>query len=127
GRVARSAGGGGGRSRPARPRGVAAARRGGSKADRRGGWTAARRGREQDRSSARLGGGAHRAGRDGRVGPDRRRARHAGGAHGRDARRVGSRPRSSAGQQPAARSEEHTSELQSREKLVCRLLLEKKK
>src|SRR5215475_6123032 len=27
----------------------------------------------------------------------------------------------------AARSEEHTSELQSREKLVCRLLLEKKK
>src|SRR5690606_40778316 len=28
---------------------------------------------------------------------------------------------------PAPRSEEHTSELQSREKLVCRLLLEKKK
>src|SRR5690606_41608623 len=28
---------------------------------------------------------------------------------------------------PNARSEEHTSELQSREKLVCRLLLEKKK
>src|SRR5690606_41893718 len=28
---------------------------------------------------------------------------------------------------PRARSEEHTSELQSREKLVCRLLLEKKK
>src|SRR5690606_9841401 len=28
---------------------------------------------------------------------------------------------------PASRSEEHTSELQSREKLVCRLLLEKKK
>src|SRR5690606_39326244 len=28
---------------------------------------------------------------------------------------------------PARRSEEHTSELQSREKLVCRLLLEKKK
>src|SRR5690606_41233553 len=27
---------------------------------------------------------------------------------------------------PRARSEEHTSELQSREKLVCRLLLEKK-
>src|SRR5690606_41794136 len=27
---------------------------------------------------------------------------------------------------PASRSEEHTSELQSREKLVCRLLLEKK-
>src|SRR5690606_40936517 len=29
--------------------------------------------------------------------------------------------------QPGARSEEHTSELQSRENLVCRLLLEKKK
>src|SRR6266700_4212646 len=28
---------------------------------------------------------------------------------------------------PSTRSEEHTSELQSREKLVCRLLLEKKK
>src|SRR5690606_41633497 len=28
---------------------------------------------------------------------------------------------------PQVRSEEHTSELQSREKLVCRLLLEKKK
>src|SRR5690606_40993042 len=28
---------------------------------------------------------------------------------------------------PCARSEEHTSELQSRENLVCRLLLEKKK
>src|SRR5690606_41944878 len=28
---------------------------------------------------------------------------------------------------PTARSEEHTSELQSRENLVCRLLLEKKK
>src|SRR6266511_5904788 len=30
-------------------------------------------------------------------------------------------------QGPAARSEEHTSELQSRENIVCRLLLEKKK
>src|SRR5690606_40713818 len=29
--------------------------------------------------------------------------------------------------EPEVRSEEHTSELQSREKLVCRLLLEKKK
>src|SRR3712207_7071773 len=29
--------------------------------------------------------------------------------------------------QPSARSEEHTSELQSRQYLVCRLLLEKKK
>src|SRR5436309_12703857 len=30
-------------------------------------------------------------------------------------------------QRPVLRSEEHTSELQSRENLVCRLLLEKKK
>src|SRR5690606_39590190 len=39
-------------------------------------------------------------------------------------------PHSWASLRPAcrqARSEEHTSELQSREKLVCRLLLEKKK
>src|SRR5476651_2804386 len=41
----------------------------------------------------------------------------------RAGRRVGgSRPR-----RPCARSEEHTSELQSRQYLVCRLLLEKKK
>src|SRR3712207_8824825 len=32
-----------------------------------------------------------------------------------------------AGEVPAPRSEEHTSELQSRQYLVCRLLLEKKK
>src|SRR5690606_41937340 len=31
------------------------------------------------------------------------------------------------GDRPQSRSEEHTSELQSREKLVCRLLLDKKK
>src|SRR3712207_7161012 len=41
----------------------------------------------------------------------------------------GNRPSSSAGSdEPAAcRSEEHTSELQSRQYLVCRLLLEKKR
>src|SRR3712207_8750812 len=33
---------------------------------------------------------------------------------------------SSSGKEPQARSEEHTSELQSRQYLVCRLLLEKK-
>src|SRR2546427_7272527 len=33
----------------------------------------------------------------------------------------------SAGRLPAARSEEHTSELQSQSNIVCRLLLEKKK
>src|SRR3712207_8924133 len=39
------------------------------------------------------------------------------------------RPRASepAGEDAAGRSEEHTSELQSRQYLVCRLLLEKKK
>src|SRR3712207_7028125 len=40
------------------------------------------------------------------------------------------RPRSGVGDPPlgtGARSEEHTSELQSRQYLVCRLLLEKKK
>src|SRR3712207_8830337 len=36
-------------------------------------------------------------------------------------------PRTSAPAQPLGRSEEHTSELQSRQYLVCRLLLEKKK
>src|SRR5690606_41367387 len=47
--------------------------------------------------------------------------RHAGRArHGRLAGRQEGLPRN-------ARSEEHTSELQSRENLVCRLLLEKKK
>src|SRR5690606_40418156 len=35
-------------------------------------------------------------------------------------------PTPAAGPPPDRRSEEHTSELQSREKLVCRLLLEKK-
>src|SRR5215203_5574870 len=40
-------------------------------------------------------------------------------------RRPGARARRSGGR--AARSEEHTSELQSRQYLVCRLLLEKKK
>src|SRR5690606_41921723 len=35
--------------------------------------------------------------------------------------------RSASGTGPGPRSEEHTSELQSRENLVCRLLLEKKK
>src|SRR5690606_39631399 len=36
-------------------------------------------------------------------------------------------PESSPGPNDSKRSEEHTSELQSRENLVCRLLLEKKK
>src|SRR3712207_7543779 len=47
--------------------------------------------------------------------------RHQGRAGGE--RREGVQP----GARPEARSEEHTSELQSRQYLVCRLLLEKKK
>src|SRR5258707_4561432 len=41
--------------------------------------------------------------------------------------RVAGRFSGFAGRDPAMRSEEHTSELQSRQYLVCRLLLEKKK
>src|SRR5436309_10999926 len=40
---------------------------------------------------------------------------------------AGCRGRWRRGSAPRGRSEEHTSELQSRENLVCRLLLEKKK
>src|SRR5438105_7904047 len=41
--------------------------------------------------------------------------------------RVGDEPADGERPRPALRSEEHTSELQSRVDLVCRLLLEKKK
>src|SRR5690349_23999256 len=51
--------------------------------------------------------------------PSGRGSRTRGAAAARTARRGGSRGRD--------RSEEHTSELQSRRDLVCRLLLEKKK
>src|SRR3712207_9060140 len=62
--------------------------------------------------SARDGTRHPRAGKRGRLGPrDRRRA---GRGH-------------ALGGAPRPRSEEHTSELQSRQYLVCRLLLEKKK
>src|SRR3712207_7072300 len=58
---------------------------------------------------------------------DRARA-HARGDHARlrrvrEALRAG---RTGTGRDPRPRSEEHTSELQSRQYLVCRLLLEKK-
>src|SRR5947209_14894984 len=69
------------------------------------------------------------------ISPDRRAAaelpflfrRRAGGPH--PARRQRARPRSArhGASDGADRSEEHTSELQSRQYLVCRLLLEKKK
>src|SRR5690606_39824647 len=50
-------------------------------------------------------------------------ARQAAAAQRREDAGAGPRPAGI----PDARSEEHTSELQSRENLVCRLLLEKKK
>src|SRR5690349_22849804 len=50
-----------------------------------------------------------------------------GGARLHAARRPGSSSRHPACRARADRSEEHTSELQSRRDLVCRLLLEKKK
>src|SRR3989442_8617160 len=61
-------------------------------------------------------------GEDGRV------ARHAGAVHRLDRDRAGAEAvgRGVAGSEEE-RSEEHTSELQSRPHLVCRLLLEKKK
>src|SRR3712207_8950590 len=60
------------------------------------------------------------------AGLARRRARADGGVGpvGRHAR--ARRPRRPARRHAPARSEEHTSELQSRQYLVCRLLLEKK-
>src|SRR3712207_6897076 len=60
--------------------------------------------------------------------PSGRRRRAASPAHptpARSPRRRRAPPRRPA--RSAARSEEHTSELQSRQYLVCRLLLEKKK
>src|SRR5258707_9201164 len=54
----------------------------------------------------------------------RRRGLRSARWKGRDRRGIGSTPRDC---RPGARSEEHTSELQSRQYLVCRLLLEKKK
>src|SRR2546430_13454056 len=49
------------------------------------------------------------------------------GRRARDAADGGNGVRSSGGDLRQRRSEEHTSELQSQSKLVCRLLLEKKK
>src|SRR3712207_8721852 len=58
----------------------------------------------------------------------RRRGAAAEGASGRDHGPSHLSPGDPAGPQSAdGRSEEHTSELQSRQYLVCRLLLEKKK
>src|SRR3712207_7043976 len=70
-----------------------------------------------------------RAVRDG-AGRARPRARHRHRADERapdDARRRHQLAREPRAARPNQRSEEHTSELQSRQYLVCRLLLEKKK
>src|SRR3712207_7384406 len=77
------------------------------------------------RSAHRPGGGGERAARlleagDGAAGGDRGELHPAG-----DHQRAG-RPLKGCGAGGARRSEEHTSELQSRQYLVCRLLLEKK-
>src|SRR5207253_11208222 len=66
-----------------------------------------------------------RAPRRGRR-PRRRRRLHRPGSAARGKRRAALGARA-AGDRAGARSEEHTSELQSRGHLVCRLLLEKKK
>src|SRR5690606_41498710 len=50
-----------------------------------------------------------------------------GAAQGDAAAELGAGQAQGVAQRPQQRSEEHTSELQSRENLVCRLLLEKKK
>src|SRR5438445_6192941 len=60
--------------------------------------------------------------------PRRARGRARGGARGdRYVRRRPPGPRLRRARRGRVRSEEHTSELQSRQYLVCRLLLEKKK
>src|SRR6266498_2717452 len=83
-----------------------------------------------DRASSRGGWRAAREGADGlgdvrRVAPERAHGAGAGGLPRRRVRRHPSRRRARLVR--GARSEEHTSELQSRPHLVCRLLLEKKK
>src|SRR3712207_9457077 len=57
--------------------------------------------------------------------PPHRQVAQRGRRTGHPGRPVGGRARG--GAHPHPRSEEHTSELQSRQYLVCRLLLEKKK
>src|SRR3712207_7660453 len=74
--------------------------------------------------SRRRGGGGRRVCRPvDRLAPARARPRRA--RDGAGGRRL--RARAERAQRRVLRSEEHTSELQSRQYLVCRLLLEKKK
>src|SRR5699024_11341778 len=62
-----------------------------------------------------------------RRGPGQRRARGRHAGNPPDSTRWSQRAGRTSGRCPRTRSEEHTSELQSRFDLVCRLLLEKKK
>src|SRR5690349_22631015 len=63
-----------------------------------------------------------------KVDPVCNASRERGVRQGRDTgRRTGRAPPIATRARPVRRSEEHTSELQSRRDLVCRLLLEKKK
>src|SRR3712207_8035646 len=84
-------------------------------------YTTLFRSRDRERAGGRLRRGRRRQGRPG-LAPagHRQRGRARPAAERRRRRRRRGWPR-------AARSEEHTSELQSRQYLVCRLLLEKKK
>src|SRR3712207_7209026 len=70
--------------------------------------------------TVRLPGDPSRRGARGSRGPVSRRGRRSGATH------IAARPPPLSRSSAAARSEEHTSELQSRQYLVCRLLLEKK-
>src|SRR3712207_8423906 len=69
--------------------------------------------------------GARGAGRRAHADPVRRRER--GGARARRHRAQAAHAGAGGAPRRPDRSEEHTSELQSRQYLVCRLLLEKKK
>src|SRR3712207_7341611 len=85
-------------------------------------FRSARREGEDDRGDRR-GGDAHQ---EQRGGGDLRAARQRDAAHP-EGRTEAAGGESGAFAESAQRSEEHTSELQSRQYLVCRLLLEKKK
>src|SRR3712207_7416610 len=65
--------------------------------------------------------------RAGMTGGRRASARHAAAGRTADPQGSGRRASGRGGATVRVRSEEHTSELQSRQYLVCRLLLEKKK
>src|SRR3712207_8457540 len=60
-------------------------------------------------------------------GHDEQQRQHAVVDHGRKCRDLSQSRATAPASSPLTRSEEHTSELQSRQYLVCRLLLEKKK